>query len=62
LPLTDKNGNFNRPNDNRLSQISVQSTVVEKTLRDSSTEFLLFLNNNSIQKLRLNMLNFLIEV
>ncbi len=49
LPLTDKNGNFNRPNDNRLSQISVQSTVVEKTLRDSSTEFLLFLNNKSIQ-------------
>ena len=49
LPLTDKNGNFNRPNDNRLSQISVQSTVIEKTLRDSSTEFLLFLNNKSIQ-------------
>lgn len=48
-PLTDKNGNFNRPNYNRLSQISVQSTIIVKALRDSSNEFLLFLNNKSIQ-------------
>jgi len=48
-PIPDKNGNFNRPNYKRLSQISVQSTVVVKALRESSTEFLLFLNKKSIQ-------------
>jgi len=48
-PIPDKEGNFNRPNYSRLSQISVQSTITVKALRDSSTEFLLFLNNKSIQ-------------
>ena len=48
-PIPDKNGNFNKPNYKRLSQISSQSTVIVKALRDSSTDFLLFLNNKSIQ-------------
>jgi DtxR family Mn-dependent transcriptional regulator len=48
-PIPDKNGNFNKPNYKRLSQISSQSTVIVKALRDSSTDYLLFLNNKSIQ-------------
>ena len=48
-PIPDKNGNFNRPNYYRLTQISVKSTIIVKALRDSSTDFLLFLNNKSIQ-------------
>ena len=47
--IPDKYGNFNKPNYKQLSQISLQSTVIVKALRDSSTEFLLFLNNKSIQ-------------
>ena len=48
-PIPDKNGNFIKPNYKRLSQFAVQSTVVLKALRESSTDFLLFLNKKSIQ-------------
>jgi len=48
-PIPDKEGNFNNPNYQRLSQIPVQSTMVVKALLDSSTDFLLFLNNKAIQ-------------
>lgn len=48
-PIPDKNGNFNKPNYKRLSQIPVNTSVVVKALRDSSTDFLLFLNNKSIK-------------
>ena len=48
-PIPDKNGNFNKPNYKRLSQIPVNRSVVVKALRDSSTDFLLFLNNKSIK-------------
>ena len=48
-PIPDKTGNFNKPNYNRLSQISAKSTITVKALRDSSTDFLLFLNNKAIQ-------------
>ena len=48
-PIPDKDGNFNKPNYKRLSQIPLQSTVTVKALRESSTDFLLFLNKKSIQ-------------
>ncbi len=48
-PIPDKNGNFHRPNYKRLSQIPEQSTVILKALRESSMDFLLFLNKKSIQ-------------
>jgi len=48
-PIPDKNGNFNKPNYKRLSQMPVNTSVVVKALRDSSTDFLLFLNNKSIK-------------
>ena len=48
-PIPDKNGNFNKPNYKRLSQIPVNTSVVVKALRDSSTDFLLYLNNKSIK-------------
>ena len=48
-PIPDKYGNFNKPNHKRLSQIPAQSTITVKALRDSSTDFLLFLNNKAIQ-------------
>lgn len=48
-PIPDRNGNFTRPNYKRLSQIPAKSTVIVKALRDSSTDFLLFLNNKAIQ-------------
>lgn len=48
-PIPDKNGNFNKPNYKRLSQMRVNTSVVVKALRDSSTDFLLFLNNKSIK-------------
>ncbi|EDM45109.1 Mn-dependent transcriptional regulator [unidentified eubacterium SCB49] len=48
-PIPDKNGNFNRPNYKRLSQMSVGATVIVKALRESATDFLLFLNNKNIQ-------------
>ena len=48
-PIPDKNGNFNKPNYKRLSEIPAGSTVILRALRDSSTDFLLFLNKKSIQ-------------
>ena len=48
-PIPDKNGNFNKPNYKRLSQMPVNTSVVVKALRDSSTDFLLYLNNKSIK-------------
>lgn len=48
-PIPEKNGNFNRPKYIRLSKILVKSIVIVKALRDSSTDFLLFLNSKSIQ-------------
>ena len=48
-PIPDKNGNFNKPNYKRLSQISGNKKVVVKALRESSMEFLLYLNKKEIQ-------------
>lgn len=48
-PIPDKNGNFNKPNYKRLSQFPEKSTVILKALRESSTDFLLFLNKKEIQ-------------
>jgi len=48
-PIPDKNGNFHKANYKRLSLISEDSTVIVKALRDSSTDFLLFLNKKSIK-------------
>ncbi len=48
-PIPDKNGNINRPNYKRLSQMAAGSKVVVKALRESSKEFLIFLNKKSIQ-------------
>jgi len=48
-PIPDKNGNFNKPNYKRLSQIPVGSTVAVKALYESSIDFLMYLNKKSIQ-------------
>lgn len=48
-PIPDKNGNFNNPNYKRLSQFPVNAKVVLKALRESSTDFLLFLNKKAIK-------------
>lgn len=48
-PIPDKDGNFNRKNYKKLSQVVANSTVVIKALRNSSSEFLLYLNNKSLQ-------------
>lgn len=48
-PIPDKDGNFNKPSYKRLSQIPVGSIVVVKALKDSSIDFLLYLNKKSIQ-------------
>jgi DtxR family Mn-dependent transcriptional regulator len=48
-PIPDKTGNFNKPNYKPLSQFPEKSTVMLKSLRDSSTDFLLFLNKRDIQ-------------
>jgi DtxR family Mn-dependent transcriptional regulator len=48
-PIPDKNGNFNKPNYKRLSQVPVESTVVVKALQESSIDFLLYLNKKSIK-------------
>lgn len=48
-PIPDKNGNFIRPDYQKLSQMSVGATVIVKALRESSTDFLLFLNKKEIQ-------------
>lgn len=48
-PIPDKDGNFEKSSYKRLSQIPAGSTVVVKALKDSSTDFLLFLNKKMIQ-------------
>jgi DtxR family Mn-dependent transcriptional regulator len=48
-PIPDKYGNFNQVNYKPLSQMSVGTQVVVQALRDSSEEFILFLNKKSIQ-------------
>ena len=48
-PIPDKHGNFNKPNYKRLSQFPEKATVILKALRESSTDFLLFLNKKEIQ-------------
>lgn len=48
-PIPDKDGNFNRKNYKKLSQVDANATVVIKALRNSSSEFLLYLNNKAIQ-------------
>ncbi|PCJ65624.1 MAG: iron (metal) dependent repressor, dtxr family protein [Bacteroidetes bacterium] len=48
-PIPDKNGNYNKPNYKLLSQVPENSKVVVRALRDSSTEFLLYLNKKGLQ-------------
>lgn len=48
-PIPDKTGNIRKLNYNLLSNIKVDSKVVLRGLRDSSKEFLLFLNNKKLQ-------------
>lgn len=48
-PIPDKNGNINKRNYKRLSQTESLCTVEVKALRESSTDFLLFLNKKHIQ-------------
>lgn len=48
-PIPDKEGNYNKPNYQLLSKISENTKVKLKALRDSSTEFLLFLNDKNLQ-------------
>lgn len=48
-PIPDKDGNFAKPNYKLLSQIQEGQKVVLKALRDSSTDFLLFLNKKEIR-------------
>jgi len=48
-PIPDKNGNFNQPNYTPLSQIAIGQKVALRALRESSNEFLLFLNKKEIK-------------
>ena len=48
-PIPDKEGNTNQLNYQLLSSIPDNSKVVLRGLRDSSKEFLLFLNNKGLQ-------------
>ncbi len=48
-PIPDKDGNFNKPNYLKLSQVSVGSKVIVKALKESSTDLLVFLNKKSIK-------------
>lgn len=48
-PIPDKTGNISKLNYKLLSNIKVNSKVVLRGLRDSSKEFLLFLNNKKLQ-------------
>ena len=44
-PIPDKNGNFVKPNYKLLSQVNIGKKVALRALRESSTEFINFLNN-----------------
>lgn len=48
-PIPDRNGNFQHPIYTPLSQIQQGKTVCVKALRDTSTDFLIYLNKKSIQ-------------
>lgn len=48
-PIPDKEGNFNNPDYLSLSDIEKGETVELKALRDSSVDFLLFLNKKEIR-------------
>lgn len=48
-PIPDKEGNFNNPEYILLAQCEVDSKVQLKGLRDSSSEFLNFLNNKNLK-------------
>jgi DtxR family Mn-dependent transcriptional regulator len=48
-PIPDKNGNFTKPEYQLLSQVKPGTTVVVKALRDSSTDFLIYLNKKQIR-------------
>lgn len=48
-PIPDKEGNFTKPNYKLLSQVPENSKVVLRALRDSSADFLLFLNHKKLQ-------------
>ncbi|MBO6517881.1 MAG: metal-dependent transcriptional regulator [Bacteroidia bacterium] len=47
-PIPDKDGNFVKPEYKLLSQIEPGNTVVLKALRESSTDFLMYLNKKEI--------------
>jgi DtxR family Mn-dependent transcriptional regulator len=48
-PIPDKEGNFVKPNYHILSQIEAQKTVKVKALRESSREFIKYLNEKEIK-------------
>ena len=48
-PIPDKDGNFSKPQYTLLSQVDPGTPVVLKALRDSSTEFLMFLNKKQLR-------------
>lgn len=48
-PIPDKNGNFNKREYRRLSEMPVGSQLTIKALRDSSAELLQYLNKKSIK-------------
>ena len=48
-PIPDKEGNFNKPNYPLLSQVAAGSQVVLRGLRDSSSEFLVYLDKKGLQ-------------
>ncbi|MDN5202803.1 metal-dependent transcriptional regulator [Fulvivirgaceae bacterium BMA10] len=48
-PIPDKNGNFVKPDYRLLSQVEIGKKVVLRALRESSTEFINFLNNKEIK-------------
>ena len=47
-PIPDKDGNLVKPDYKRLSQIPIGKKVVLRALKNSSTDFLLFLNKKSL--------------
>lgn len=48
-PIPDKDGNTDKPDYQLLSNIQENTRVILRGLRDSSKEFLLFLNNKKLQ-------------
>jgi len=48
-PIPDKNGNFVKPDYQLLSQLEANQKVALRALRESSSEFLTYLNNKEIK-------------